>query len=94
LIRVSQKIDRRTVYLAGRLTIAQESEFLEACACSTSLALDLTDLMSADDVGIGMLQRVVQEGATLVGVAPYIQLKMASSTPWPTERPALKRGSK
>jgi hypothetical protein len=86
-IGVVTEIDRRVVRLAGRLSVAQVPELLAACAGSDSLELDLTDLVSADIAGIEALQRVRAQGATLVGTAGYIQLKL-DSTPGASGSPA------
>jgi hypothetical protein len=78
-IGVVTEIDRRVVRLAGRLSVSQVPELLTACAGSDSLELDLTDLVSADIAGIEALQRVRAQGATLVGTAGYIQMKLDSA---------------
>src|SRR5436190_19712770 len=56
-IGIVQDGDGRLVRLAGRLTVAQVPELLQECAESGPLRLDLTDLVSADPAGIGVLQR-------------------------------------
>ena len=77
-IGVVQQADRRVVRLAGRLSVAQVPELLEACAEHLPLELDLTDLVSADAAGIEALQRLRGQGATLVGAPGYMQLKLDS----------------
>jgi hypothetical protein len=57
-IGVAQQTDRRLVRLAGRLSSAQVPELLEACADALPIELDLSDLVSADAVGIDALQRL------------------------------------
>ena len=83
-IGVVQETDRRVVRLAGRLSVAQVPELLEACAEAPPIELDLTDLVSADAAGIEALQRLRSQGATLVGAPGYLQLKLDS----PAGRPA------
>ena len=78
-IGVVTEVDRRVVRLAGRLSAAQVPELLTACGGSEALELDLSDLVSADVAGIEALQRVRANGATLVGTAGYIQLKLDST---------------
>jgi hypothetical protein len=78
-IGVVTENDRRVVRLAGRLSVAQVPELLTACADSRTLALDLTDLVSADIAGIEALQRVRARGVTLFGTPGYIQLKIDSA---------------
>ena len=53
--------------LAGRLSVAQVPELFTACADSRPIAIDLTDLVSADIAGIEALQRVRAKGADPVG---------------------------
>jgi hypothetical protein len=78
-IGVVTEIDRRVVRLAGRLSAAQVPELLMACGDGGPLEIDLSDLVSADGAGIEALQRVRANGATLVGTAGYIQLKLDST---------------
>jgi hypothetical protein len=79
-IGVVQQTDRRLVRLAGRLSVAQVPELLEACAIARPIELDLADLVSADDAGIEALQRLRRQGATLVSAPGYLQLKLDSQT--------------
>jgi ABC-type transporter Mla MlaB component len=76
-IGVVQQTDRRLVRLAGRLSVAQVPELLEACAEKTlPIEVNLADLMSADAAGIEALQRLRGQGATLVSAPGYLQLKL------------------
>ena len=75
-IGVVQEADRRIVRLAGRLGMAQVPELIRACGEPSTLQLDLTDLVSADMAGVEALQRARDNGAILVGVPGYIQLKL------------------
>ena len=75
-IGVAQEAQRRTVRLAGRLTIGHVPELLRACAESGAVEIDLTDLVSADLAGVEALRRVRAGGATLVGATGYIKLKL------------------
>jgi hypothetical protein len=81
-IGVVQEQDRRLVRLAGRLAEAQVPELLIACGESGPLELDLSDLLSADAAGLDALQRIRARGASLVGVAGYIQLQLESPSRW------------
>ena len=59
---------------------AQVPELLGACAPATvRLELDLTELVSADAAGIEALQRLRDQGATVVGAPGYLQLKLDST---------------
>ena len=85
-IGVVQQADRRVVRLAGRLSIAQVPELLGACAgdsADAAVELDLTELVSADTAGIEALQRLRDQGATVMGAPRYLQLKLDS----PPEKP-------
>jgi hypothetical protein len=77
-IGVENEADRRLVRLAGRLSVAQVPELLGACANSVSIQIDLTDLLSVDTAGIEALQRLRNQGASLVGAPGYLQLKLDS----------------
>jgi hypothetical protein len=80
-IGVAEEHDRRVVRLAGKLGAAQVPELLLACAGSGPLDLDLTELVSTDAAGFEALLRVRAEGAVLVGVPGYIQLKLDDFMP-------------
>jgi hypothetical protein len=76
-IGVVQERDRRVVKLAGRLSAAEVPELQTACGNNDgALELDLTELVSADAPGIEAIQRLQQNGATLVGVSGYIRLTL------------------
>jgi hypothetical protein len=90
---IVEETGRRLIRLAGRLSVAQVPELLEACAQGGLLELDLTDLVSADAAGIEALQRVRAAGATLVGVPVYLQMKLDSldAAQTPTSPPKGRR---
>jgi hypothetical protein len=77
-IGVVEQAERRVLLLAGRLSVAQVPELLGACAGEVPLEIDLTELMSADVAGIEALQRLREQGSSLVGVSGYLQLKLDS----------------
>lgn len=73
-IQVEVRPDACTVYLAGHLKAEQVPELRSVCASVASpVRLDLTDLLSADPVGIDALRRLGQGGAEFVGVAHYLR---------------------
>jgi len=80
---VADEGDRRLVRLAGRLSSAQVPELLEACANTVPLQVDLSELVSVDVTGVEALQRLRNQGATLVGAPGYLQLKLDSHTGGP-----------
>ena len=71
---------RRLVHIAGRLSYAQLPDLLNHCEDSNGLPLvvDLRDLLTADRASVEALQRLQRDGATLVNVSPYMQLKLNS----------------
>jgi hypothetical protein len=73
-IEVVPREDGCTLLLAGRLQAAQVHELQGLCARVTGrVQLDLTDLLSADPVGIDALKRLRRDGVELVGVAQYLR---------------------
>jgi hypothetical protein len=73
-IEVVQRPDGWTVLLAGRLVAAQVHELCGACAAiGRHVRLDLTDLLSADPVGVDALRRLQRSGAELIGVPRYFR---------------------
>ena len=87
-IGVVHEAERRVVRLAGRLAYSQVPELMRSYEGAASLYIDLTEMVSADLVGIDALRRLRALGATLVGVPGYIQLKLDSPPGAPT---ALRR---
>jgi hypothetical protein len=75
-IGVVQEGDRRLVRLAGHLSDAHVPDLLRVCSDARALDVNLTDLVSADAVGIDSLRRLRDAGATLVGAHGSIQLKL------------------
>jgi anti-anti-sigma regulatory factor len=76
-IQVEHQDDTCTVYLAGHLKAEQVPELRRICATETGIRIDLSDLMSADPVGIYALRRLERDGAELVGVAHYLRSMLA-----------------
>jgi len=64
-----------TVKMDGRLTAEEVPELWSVCAeIEGRLALDLTDLKSADRQGVSALQELRAKGADLIGVSPFLGL--------------------
>lgn len=73
-IEVVEGADGRTVLLAGRLMAAQVHELWGTCAAiGRDVRVDLSDLLSADPVGVDALRRLRHNGAELVGVPTYFR---------------------
>jgi anti-anti-sigma regulatory factor len=72
-IQVQQQNDGCTIHLAGRLNAAQVHELRSVCAAASgAVRIDLTDLLSADAVGLDALRRLRLSGAEIVGAAHYL----------------------
>ena len=70
--------DGCTVYLAGCLKAEQVHELRRVCAAVVGkIRIDLSDLVSADAVGIDALRRLQKSGVELVGVAQYLRRSLA-----------------
>jgi hypothetical protein len=78
-MQVVERRDGCTVHLAGRLHAGQVAELRALCAAAGGhLQIDLTDLVSADAVGIDALRRLRADGVELVGVARYLRKQLVS----------------
>jgi hypothetical protein len=77
-IGVEHAGDQWLVRLAGRLSGDQVPDLLKVCGehGSDPVAIELSDLLSADAAGIDALRRVRRAGALLTGTPAYIQLKL------------------
>lgn len=65
----------RTLALYGRLDVESLAAFAGIAAGLTPGArCDLTELKSADDVGVVVLAHLRERGVALVGASPYLEL--------------------
>ena len=65
----------RTVALHGRLDVESLAAFAGiAAGLSPGMRCDLTELKSADDVGVVVLSELRGRGVELVGASPYLEL--------------------
>ena len=75
-----------TVQVAGRLKAEHVVELEAQCeAPEGSLALDLSELQSADHAGIRWLFAAAERGALLRGVSPYIDILLKTQAEKKTE---------
>jgi anti-anti-sigma regulatory factor len=73
-IEVVQQPEGCTLHLAGRLNAARVPDLRATCAAATGrICIDLTDLVSADAVGIDALRRLHRTGVALTGVPRYLR---------------------
>jgi hypothetical protein len=75
-IGIVQTGNRRVVRLAGHLSDVHVPDLLRVCSDGQAVDLDVTDLVSADAVGIDSLRRLRDSGATVIGAHGNIQLKL------------------
>ncbi len=65
----------RTVALHGRLDVESLAAFAAVAAgLVPGTRCDLTELKSADDVGVVVLAHLRERGVELVGASPYLEL--------------------
>jgi hypothetical protein len=66
---------RPTVALHGRLDVESLAAFAAiAAGLAPGARCDLTELKSADDVGVVVLAHLRERGVELIGVSPYLEL--------------------
>jgi anti-anti-sigma regulatory factor len=78
-IDVEDQAGLYVVRVAGRLTDVQVPDLLRVCATHTPVQIDLTQLDSANGVGIEALRRVQKAGAEIVGATQFILLQLDAS---------------
>jgi hypothetical protein len=77
---VEDREERRIVRLAGRLERTPSPDLLRLCdETQKPVRLDLTDLLSADEVGLETLGILQSRGAELVGASPYLALQLETA---------------
>ncbi len=65
----------RTVALHGRLDVESLAAFaMVAAGLVPGTRCDLTELKSADDVGVVVLAHLRERGVELVGASPYLEM--------------------
>jgi hypothetical protein len=78
---------RTVLRLAGRLDVEQAPELLYLFdETRGAVGLDLTDLLSADAVGLDTLRTLRSRGAGLVGLTPFLGLQLDAETPGRTAK--------
>jgi len=74
---ISEAGTTRVIRAAGRLGRSEAGELVRLCANPPRvLRLDLTDLVWADSAGLETLAALEAQGAELIGVSPYITLRL------------------
>jgi len=64
----------RTVRIAGRLVSPATDELQRLARGALAVRLDVSQLVSADEEGLRVLESLREGGAELVGTPPFIQL--------------------
>ena len=64
----------RTVHVAGRLASNGAAELERVCGDPARLRLDVSELVSADEAGTGLLRKLREAGAEITGTPPYLRL--------------------
>ena len=69
---------RTVISVSGALSQAQVPDLLRACGDTRGglVLIDLTDLVSADDLAVHALRRLRTDGAGIVSASQHIQLKL------------------
>ena len=76
-IQIENRAAGRTVVVAGRLEDAHVPDLMRACSESAQpVTLDLTDLQSADRIGVDALRRLRHDGVTMLGLPTYLQFSL------------------
>jgi hypothetical protein len=82
-----ESTDHRLLRLSGSLTEAQSHELLEVSrGTKRPVHVNLRELISVDAIGLEVLHDLQRDGAQLLEVPAYIQLKL--------DRLSLKRGKR
>ncbi len=88
-VTVTEAEDLTVLRVDGRLAGDGVSELDRACrAARRPVALDLANLTQADESGVALLRRLSGAGIHILGVSPYIALRLNAPTPeTPASRP-------
>ena len=74
-IDVTSEGPQTVVFIAGRLAGDPIVQLREVCdPIAGAFALDLSDLLSADDAGINAIRTLGEKGAVVRGASPFIQM--------------------
>ena len=69
------------VRVAGRLSGVMVAQFRKACdPIEGAFAVDLSNLLFADDAGIDTISAIVDRGAEVRGASPFIQLLLDNTS--------------
>ena len=93
LITIDQESGGQIVRLAGWLESDYVTGFQQVvCDVPGPFRLDLTELRSADSIGVSLLREPQAKGVALVGASPFVRRLVGLETAW--HRPAPGRNHK
>ena len=93
-VTVMEAADLTVIRVDGRLAEDGVAELDLACRrAKRPTVLDLTNLVTADETGVLLLRRLVEEGLHLLGASPYAAILLNTEPPGggPTARIARRR---
>jgi hypothetical protein len=70
-------VESRVLKVDGHLSGEDTDVLLRACDGIPSLVLDLSELLSADRRGVGVLRELRSRGVIFTGLSPYLDLLLA-----------------
>jgi anti-anti-sigma regulatory factor len=74
-IDITSEGPETVVYIVGRLSGTAVAQLRKACdPIEGAFLLDLSKLLFADDAGIDVIHKIVEEGAEVRGASPFVQL--------------------
>ena len=74
-IDITSEGSKTVVFIAGRLSRVSVAQLRKACdQIEGFFALDLSDLLFADDQGIDAIRTIVEMGAEVREASPFVQL--------------------
>ncbi len=71
---------KKVISIAGRLTETAVGQLQEAFdQIESSLVVDLSNLVYADNEGIDILRAIIDKGAQVIGASPFIALLLGGA---------------
>jgi hypothetical protein len=94
-LSVTERAGSTTVQVDGRLTASGLSELERLVrGLEGPIVVDLSNLLSADDVGVAELRNLAGRGMKLIGASPYVSLLLGHDRAKPGTSPKTGRASR